>query len=192
VFNGSFQQVSLAGNFVDPNLPKKYAAFNIQNLGGKLYVTYARQDKSGDGLPDGGSGFVSVFDLNGNFLQRLAGKSHLDQPWGLAVAPSNFGAFSGALLVANHGSGRIAAFDPATGEFLGALRDERGRPVQIDGLWGLTFGNGVNRTGFGDLNALYFTAGPEDGREGLLGSLRAVTPAMPSDALTALQGEDES
>ena len=162
-----FAPATLAGNFTDPGIPKQYAPFNIQNLGGKLYVTYAKQDK--DGSLDGGNGFVSVFDLNGNFLMRLVSHGHLKAPWGLALAPAEFGDFGGALLVGNHGDGSINAFDPTTGAFLGKLRDEAGDPIRIDGLFGLAFGNGVTA---GDANALYFAAGPNGGEDGLFGSLR--------------------
>jgi uncharacterized protein (TIGR03118 family) len=172
VFSSTYAPTTLAGTFTDPGIPKQYAPFNIQNLGGKLYVTYAKQDK--DGNLDGGNGFVSVFDLSGNFLMRLVSHSHLNAPWGLALAPAGFGDFGGALIVGNHGDGSINAFDPATGAFLGKLRDEAGDPIRIDGLYGLAFGNG--RTA-GDANALYFAAGPNDGADGLFGSLRVVADA---------------
>ena len=125
VFNSTFAPVTPAGNFVDPNIPDRYAPFNIQNLGGKLYVTYARQDRDG-GLSDGGNGFVSVFDLNGNFIRRLVSNNHLKAPWGLSLAPAGFGEFGGALLVGNHGDGRIHAYNPNTGRFLGRLRGRAG------------------------------------------------------------------
>jgi uncharacterized protein (TIGR03118 family) len=114
---------------------------------------------------------VDVFDTSGHLLQRLILGNHLNAPWGLALAPANFGAFSNALLVGNFGDGQIHAFDPTSGRFLGELKDESGEPVAIDGLWGITFGNGV---GGGDRNALYFAAGPEDETHGLFGSLRLV------------------
>ncbi len=170
VFNATFQATTLAGNFTDPGIPDGYAPFNIQNLGGKLFVTYARQDNDGE-LAKGGNGFVSVFDTNGNFERRFASGGPLHAPWGLARAPADFGEFSNAVLVGNHGNGRIHAFDMATGALLGALRGESGGPVRIDGLWGLAFGNGVSA---GDRNALYFAAGPRGGLDGLFGSLRAV------------------
>jgi uncharacterized protein (TIGR03118 family) len=169
VFDANFAPATLTGTFHDPGVPDRFAPFNVQNLNGELYVTYAREDRSGDGLPDGGSGFVSVFDADGNFKRRLAARGPLDQPWGLALAPADFGDFGGAVLVGNHGDGRIHAFDPATGERLGQMREPNGRPLQIDGLWGLAFGNGVSA---GDRNALYFAAGPDDGAHGLFGSLR--------------------
>jgi uncharacterized protein (TIGR03118 family) len=177
VFNSTYAPTTLAGNFTDPGIPKQYAPFNAQNLGGTLYVTYAKQDK--DGNLDGGNGFVSAFDLNGNFLGRLVSHTHLKAPWGLALAPAGFGDFGGALLVGNHGDGSINAFDPDTGEFLGKLRDESGAPVRIDGLFGLAFGNGVTA---GDRNALYFAAGPNGGADGLFGSLRFVPTAAASVA----------
>jgi uncharacterized protein (TIGR03118 family) len=180
VFDAAFAPVSLAaGAFTDPKLPKGFAPFNIQNLGGTLYVTYARADKGPD-IDDLKGGVVSAFDFDGNFLRRIATQGHLDAPWGLALAPADFGNFGGALLVGNHGDGRINAYDPATGQFLGRLREEgHGRPIRIDGLFGLSFGNGVS---FGDRNALYFAAGPNDGTDGLFGSLRFVPDVAPSGA----------
>ncbi|MFC7449758.1 TIGR03118 family protein, partial [Rhodococcus daqingensis] len=95
----------------------------------------------------------------------------LNAPWGVALAPADFGALSGKLLVGNFaGAGRILAFDDGTGEFVDYLRDEAGDPVAVEGLWGLLFGNGES---LGDANALYFAAGPEDEKDGLFGALRA-------------------
>jgi uncharacterized protein (TIGR03118 family) len=159
VFNSSFGQVSSPGAFTDPNLPTGYAPFGIQNIGGKLYVTYAVQDVPGAGHDDvagPGNGIVDVFDTNGNFLQRLVSNGSLNSPWGLALAPSNFGQFSGDLLVGNFGDGTINAFDPTTGAFLGTLDDPNGNPIVIEGLWGLLFGNGGNG---GATDQLFFSAG---------------------------------
>lgn len=168
VFDGEFGEVTLSGDFTDPGIKAGFKPFNIQNLGGELYVTYAR-DTNNDGIPNGGNGFVSVFDTDGEFLRRVASGGVLNQPWGVALAPDDFGPFGGALLVGNHGNGKINAFDPETGVLLGVLRDADLEPIQIDGLWGLNFGNGVS---FGDRNALYFSAGPDGGANGLIGSLR--------------------
>ena len=185
VFNGSFQKVTPAGDFVDPGLHRLYKPFNIQNLDGKLYVTYAKAN-------GGGNGFVSVFDLEGNFLMRLASGGHLQEPWGLALAPEGFGDFGGAVLVGNHKDGSINAFAPSDGDFLGKLRDEAGEPIRIDGLFGLAFGNGVSA---GDEEALYFAAGPNGGADGLFGSLRFVDDAAGASVavhgLFADDGEDE-
>jgi uncharacterized protein (TIGR03118 family) len=179
VFDGTYAPVTPAGDFVDPNLPAGYLPYNIQNLGGKLYVTYARQVDA-DPEPDQGRGFISVFDTSGNFLDRLVSRGKLREPWGLAVAPANFGELSNALLVANHRDGRINAYDPTTGAFIDRLRDANDEPVRIDGLYGLHFGNGRIA---GDLNALYFTAGPDGGAHGLFGSLR-VAPAVAARGAT--------
>jgi uncharacterized protein (TIGR03118 family) len=176
VFDSNFSLTTLAGNFTDPNIPSGFAPFNIQNLGGKLYVTYAKLDAGGhDDVPGPGNGFVDVFDLNGNFLQRLISNGPLNSPWGLALAPSNFGDFSNKLLVGNFGDGLINAFDPGTGAFLGQIQDDKSNPIVIEGLWGLKFGNDGNG---GDSHTLYFTAGiPGDGMvedHGLFGSLTPV------------------
>jgi len=157
VFNSSFGQVSVPGAFTDPNLPAGYAPFNIQNIGGKLYVTYALQDGSKhDDVSGAGHGFVDVFDTNGNLLQRLVSQGDLNSPWGLAVAPTGFGDFGGDLLVGNFGDGTINVYNDSTGAFVATLSDSNGDPIVDLGLWGLTFGNG----GSGGSKAnLYFTAG---------------------------------
>jgi len=162
----------LDGSFSDPNIPNSYSTFNIQSIGGKLYVTYAQQShKEPDEETDRGSGFVDVFDTSGHLLQRLIQGNHLKSPWGIALAPENFGAFSHALIVGNFADGQLHAFDPDSGKYLGEMKNENGKPVVIDGLWGITFGNGGNG---GDKNALYFAAGIQDETHGLFGSLRAV------------------
>ena len=171
VYDKNFHLVHFDGSFTDPNIPNSYSSFNIQNLGGKLYVTYAQQShKEPDEETDNGSGFVDVFDTSGHLLQRLILGNHLNAPWGLALAPGNFGPFSDALLIGNFGNGHVQAFDPANGHFLGQLNDESGKPIVIDGLWAITFGNGVTA---GDRNALYFAAGPNDETHGLFGSITA-------------------
>ena len=171
VFDGSFAPVTVPGGFTDPNLPAGLAPFNIQNIGGKLYVTYAKQDaaKKND-VSGAGNGAVNVFDLQGNMLQRIAAGGPLNSPWGVAIAPANWGAFGGALLVGNFGDGKINAFDLKTGNALGALQDATGKPIVIQGLWATIFGNG--RTA--DNNTLYFTAGPSFGdnkNHGLYGGI---------------------
>jgi len=123
-----------------------------------------------------------VFDTDGNMVRRLASGGSLNSPWGMALAPGDFGDFSNALLVGNFGDGAINAFDPVSGAFLGALTDTQGSPLVIDGLWGLEFGNGASA---GPTNSLYFTAGPGGEAHGLFGSLQAV-PEPGSLALLAL------
>ena len=172
VYDKTFHIVTLDGSFSDRNIPNSYSIFNIQNLGGKLYVTYAQQNhKEPDEETDRGSGFLDVFDTSGHLLQRLVQGNHLRAPWGMALAPSKFGAFSNALIVGNFGDGQLHAFDPESGKYLGEMKHESGKPIVIDGLWGITFGNGGNG---GDRNALYFAAGPDDETHGLFGSLRSL------------------
>jgi uncharacterized protein (TIGR03118 family) len=176
VFNSSFGTTSLSGNFTDPNLPSGYAPFGIKNLGGKIYVTYAQQ--SGipgdiDEVHGAGLGVVDVFDTSGNLLDRVASGGTLNAPWGLALAPSNFGAFSNDLLVGNFGDGTINAFDPTSFAFEGQLLDVNGNPISIDGLWDLNFGNGANA---GLKNSLYFSAGLNDEADGLVGFLHVPEP----------------
>jgi uncharacterized protein (TIGR03118 family) len=174
VYDGMFHAATLDGSFSDPNIPNSYSIFNVQNIGGKLYVTYAQQShKEPDEETDRGSGFVDVFDTSGHLLQRLIEGNHLRAPWGIALAPANFGAFSNALIVGNFGDGQLHAFDADSGKYLGEMKNESGQPIVIDGLWGITFGNGGNG---GDKNALYFAAGIQDETHGLFGSLRAVNP----------------
>src|SRR5262249_32442787 len=149
VIDGQFQLVDPGtngfGTFTDPNLPQGFAPFNIQNLGGKLYVTYAKQDATATRDVAGpGNGFIDVFDTSGHLLQRLVSGGALNSPWGLALAPSNFGSFSNDLLVGNFGDGTINAYNPTTGAFVGQMLDDNGNAVQIGGLWGLQFGNGVS------------------------------------------------
>jgi uncharacterized protein (TIGR03118 family) len=185
VFDSTFASTALAGSFIDPTLPSGFAPFNIQNLGGKLYVTYAKQDAAGhDDVAGPGNGFVDVFDLDGSLLQRLISNGPLNSPWGLALAPGDFGDFSNDLLVGNFGDGTINAFDPMTGTFLGTMVDKNGNPIVIEGLWGLRFGNDGNG---GDSDTLYFTAGiPGDGAvedHGLFGSLKPAEVPEPTTIL---------
>jgi uncharacterized protein (TIGR03118 family) len=163
---------ALSGMFTDPNLPSGYAPFNIQNLGGSLYVTYALQDpNTGDDVAGPGHGYVDVFDTSGNLLRRLISGGVLDSPWGVALAPADFGEFSNELLVGNFGDGLINAFDPLTGALLGTLKDGKGNTISIDGLWALGVGNGAAA---GATSELFFTAGPNGETDGLFGKLASV------------------
>jgi uncharacterized protein (TIGR03118 family) len=168
VFNSSFAPTTLAGSFTDPNLPAGYAPYNIQNIGGDLYVEYA---EVGTGGPDVGAGlgFVDVFDTNGNFLQRLISNGTLNAPWGVTLASASFGSFSNDLLVGNFGNGTINAFNPTTGVYVGTIDGPGGTPLVNSGLWALEFGNG--NTGSSP-NTLYFTAGIDNQAEGLFGEIQ--------------------
>jgi uncharacterized protein (TIGR03118 family) len=174
VFDKNFNPT---GSFTDGMIPAGFAPFNVQNIGGKLYVAFAKPDPmTGRSVPGPGNGFVDVFDANGNVLQRLiAGTpvnpgSPLNSPWAMVLAPANFGDFSNDLLVGNFGDGRINAFNPTTGAFLGTVTDTVGNPLTIPGLWGMTFGNGTTA---GNPSTLYFSAGPGGEMHGLLGSLQS-------------------
>ena len=170
VFDGGFRRLA-AGGFVDPSLPAGYAPFGIQALGGRIYVAYAKQDaQAHDDVSGAGLGLIDVFDTAGIFVKRLATGGSLNAPWGMALAPANFGAFSNALLVGNFGDGRINAFDPSNGQFLGTLSQPGGGPIVIDGLWGIAFGNGLNSQ---PVNTLFFAAGPGGEAHGLYGRIDA-------------------
>jgi uncharacterized protein (TIGR03118 family) len=168
VFDSTFKPVRLGGAFADPNLPAKFAPFNIQNIGGQLFVAYAKRGSSGDEVHAASTGLVDVFNTNGKLIRRFTSGGKLNAPWGLALAPANFGKFSNSILVGNFGDGRISAFNAKTGKFQGQLAEFGSGPVVIDGLWGLAFGNGKGGT---IKNALYFTAGPFDESHGLYGRL---------------------
>jgi len=171
VWGPGFAPVTLAGSFSDPAVPSGYAPFNIWNINNNLYVEYAKQSATGPLDVQGpGNGYVSIFDQNGNLLQHVISNGPLNSPWGVAIAPASWGAFGGALLVGNFGDGRINAFNPTTGAFLGALQDSTGNPIAISGLWALLFGTGTKA----DANTLYFGAGIPQGSSiprGLLGSI---------------------
>jgi uncharacterized protein (TIGR03118 family) len=177
VFNSSFTQVVPSGNFIDPSLPTSYEPFNIQAIGGLLYVEYTN---TADARALG-SGAVSVFDANGNFVQELIGPGgQLDDPWGVVMAPSIFGAYSGDLLVGNFGNGEINAFNPTTGAYLGTLDGPGGTPLVNQDLWALA----VSPTA---PNAVYFTAGINGQTDGLFGDI-VVSPEPGSVALVGLGG----
>ena len=169
VFDKSFHPSSVPGGFKDPLIPPGYAPFGIQNLGGDLYVTYAKQDDTRhDNVSGRGFGYVSVFTANGQLIRHIAPQGQLNAPWGLALAPAEFGEFSNRLLVGNFGDGAILAFDLHSGRYVGKLRKGDGKPLKIDGLWGLQFGNGLLNQGVG---SLYFAAGPSEESQGLYGRI---------------------
>jgi uncharacterized protein (TIGR03118 family) len=174
VFDSHFRQVHLAGSFTDPNLPAGFAPFGIKNLNGILFVTYAKQDAARhDDVAGLGNGFIDEFDTSGNLIGRFASQGTLDSPHGLAVAPADFGAFGNALLVGNFGNGRINAFDLHTGKFLGQLSDAGGHPITNVGIWGMTFGDGAGGT---RTTTLYFVAGIDGEKDGLLGAISLARP----------------
>ena len=175
VFDASFALVTGADAFVDSDLPSGYAPFGVQTIGSRVFVTYAKQGPDAvDEIHGQGKGFVDAYDTSGTLLARVAQHGQLDAPWGLALAPANFGRFSGDLLVGNFGDGQINAYaEMANGRFehRGELRDASGKSLSIDGLWALQFGHGAPNNG--PTNTLFFTAGPNDESAGLFGSITA-------------------
>ena len=175
--------LNLVSSFTDGTLPAGYAPFGIENIGGKLFVTFAIQNaEKHDDVAGPGNGFVDVFDLNGNRLQQFAANGTLNSPWGLALAPHGFGEFSDAVLVGNFGDGRINAFAPDTGAFLGQLTDVRGNVIAINSLWALKFntlpnvppGHDNHDPDTADGLVLYFTAGIGGESHGLFGIIKPV------------------
>lgn len=173
VFDNQFRPTGVGGDFTDPNIPAGFAPFDIANINGKLYVTYAKQDAAKhDDVAGAGNGFVDVFNTNGQLLQRLISNGPLNSPWGITMAPENFGKFGNDLLVGNFGDGHINAFNPHTGAFLGTLTDPLGNPITIGGLWSLKFGNGGQA---GPTTTLFFSAGIGGENHGLFGELQVVS-----------------
>ncbi len=175
VYDGAFALQHWAGAFTDPGLPAGFAPFGIQNLAGKIYVTYAKQDADAeDEIAGPGLGYVSAFATDGSFLGRVASGGSLNAPWGLAMAPGGWERFGGDLLVGNFGDGRINGYAPTAGgwEDRGHLKLTNHRPLVVDGLWGIGFGNGG---GAGPLTSLYFAAGPDDEAHGSFGSITMPT-----------------
>lgn len=170
VFDSTYAPVTLgASALLDPTLPADFAPFNVQVLGGKLYVTYAKRAPAAVRETTGaGLGYVSLFNLDGSFVRRVASTGALNAPWGLALAPASFGPFGSALLVGNFGDGRITAFDATTGAQLGQISDANNIPLAISGLWGLAFGNDA---GAGKSTQLYLTAGLQGETHGLFAAI---------------------
>jgi uncharacterized protein (TIGR03118 family) len=171
--DGTFTAIGTAGGFEDNSIPDDYCPFGIQAIGGSIFVTYALRGGEDD-IAGVSHGFVREFDTDGNLVAKVASHGTLNSPWGLAMAPANFGAFSGCLLVGNFGDGLINAYCVgANGRFQpgGRLRQGGGHEIHIDGLWGIGFGNGA---GSGPTNVLYYAAGPDDESNGAFGKIEFV------------------
>lgn len=172
VYNGAFTRVPSTG-FVDAQLPPDYVPFGIQNVGGNIVVTFAhRLPGSTDEDHGSGFGYVDVFDDQGTLLLRLEHGSFMNAPWGIAMAPGDFGPFSHRLLIGNFGNGKIHAFNAVSGKHVGMLLNTNGNPLEILGLWALSFGSDAGRSGLA--TELFFTAGPHDESDGLFGKLTAI------------------
>jgi len=166
MFDGSF---NLVKSFDDPAIPKNFAPYGIQTINGQIWVTFTALNK-------GQSGFVDVFDTEGNLVKHSAVHGPLHSPWGIALAPADFGPMSNAILISNNISrGRINAFNPETGQFLGPLRDANGKAIEVDNIWALQFGQDAAANANGAHNQLFFTAGPNGYANGLFGVI-AVGP----------------
>ena len=151
VYDGNFNLVT---SFTDPAIPAGFAPFGIQDIGGKVFVSFA--STSG-----GTGGYIDIFDESGTFLRHFTHGSPLNQPWGFAVAPATFGPLSKTLLISNNAAaGTINGYSPTTGKLVGTMMNSAGKPVAIDGLWGIEFGGGTSANG--QKNQLFFTAGPND------------------------------
>jgi len=173
VFDAKFHPVNRSSAFTDSRLPNNYAPFGIQNVGGNIVVTFAhRAPGSLDEDHGAGLGYVDVFDLTGRLLLRLQHTPALNAPWGIAQAPGDFGVFSHRLLIGNFGDGFLYAYNAVSGKLEGQLMDAAGGPIWVDGLWAISFGG--NSTNNGMLNELFFTAGPNDESDGILGKLSPV------------------
>ncbi len=173
VYDLNFKRVHLDDDaFEDERLPEGFAPFNVQNIGGNLYVAYAKQDSEKEDEVDGpGLGYVDVFSPRGRLLHRLQSGPWFNAPWGMTQAPTDFGIYSHDILIGQFGSGEILVFDPVTGRFKGKLLDAKNMPITIDGLWSIVFASG---TLSGPATSLYFTAGIDHEQHGLFGNIMAV------------------
>jgi uncharacterized protein (TIGR03118 family) len=188
VYDTDFEPVKFdEDEFADDQIPRDFAPFNVQNIGGNLYVAYAKQNQTKTFVDFGaGLGFVDVFSPRGRLLMRLEHGDWLNAPWGLTLAPTDFGTFSHKVIVGQFGSGEILAFDAITGRFEGKFKDANNSVISINGLWALAFGDGVPTSDPPNQpdNALFFTAGPNLGNDGLFGTLTPVTAEL-------TQGDDQ-
>ena len=182
-FDTNFSPVKLrAGAFRDHRLSDKFVPFNVQNIGGNLYVAFAKQNAAKNFVDFGADlGTVDVFSPEGDVLLQLQRGSWFNAPWGLVQASTDFGTFSHSIIVGQFGSGEILAFDAVTGQFQGKLEDQNSNPISIPGLWALTFGAGNANSGAP--NQLFFSAGIDQGKGGLFGFLSPVTADL-------IQGND--
>ncbi len=193
VYDANFQAVHLPHSAFDPDadddghgdghgedrIPRGFAPFNIQNIGGSLFVTYAKQDADRhDDVAGDGNGFVEIFTPGGKHIGHLDHGAWLNSPWGVVWTPRDFGEFSNTILVGNFGSGKIAAFNGFTYKFIGFMKAPDDSILTIDGLWMLAFGNGAAA---GPSTTLYFTAGPEHESRGLFGTLTPLAAEQDGD-----------
>jgi len=183
VLDRNFNLTSLSGSFTDPTLPAGFAPHGIHVIGNQIYVAYAMQDGAKhDATPGVGLGQVDIFDINGNFVKTFAAGGILNAPWGVVATPATFGTFPNAILVGNFGDGTIHGFNTFTGRHEDMMIDDTtGQALVIDELWAISFGGG-SVTNDGPTNTLYFTAGPNEEANGLLGTLTANSADQPGNS----------
>jgi uncharacterized protein (TIGR03118 family) len=170
-YTGLFDPLGIPEAFIDTTLPAGYAPFNIQVIGGQVFVTYALQNAAKNGPVVGpGNGIVDIYELDGSFVKRFVSHAQLNAPWGVAKAGAGFGTFSNDILIANFGDGTINAFNPTTGAFVGQIKNATGSAIVNPGLRGIVFG----ASGTGNPNTLYFTSGVA-GQPSLFGAISATT-----------------
>jgi len=158
VYDGTFTFVK---SFTDSKIPKGFVVFNVQDIDGQLYVAYAN-------AAGGGGGYIDIFQEDGTFVKQFTHGKPLNQPWGFAIAPKNFGPLSNTLLISNNtNTGTINGFNLKTGKFVGTIKTSAGKAITINQLWGIEFGGGTANNG--KTNQLYFTAGPGNNADGLFG-----------------------
>ena len=180
VYDTNFKRLRLSEElFDDDRIPRNFAPFNVQNVGGSLLVTYAKQDSlRHDDVAGDGNGFVEIFTASGQHIGHLEHGPWLNSPWGAVWTSRDFGAFSNSILIGNFGSGKIAAFNGFTHEFVGFVKNPDDSTLAIDGLWSLTFGNNATA---GSSTTLFFSAGPDKEQHGLFGSLMPVETEQTGD-----------
>jgi len=169
MFDGNF---NLVQSFGDPAVPSNFSVFGVQDINGMVYVTYA--------VPNVGSGgYVDIFQENGTFVKTLTHSEFLNQAWGIALAPSNFGPLSNTLLISNNSvDGNIFGFDPVTGKLVGTIRDQNGKQIILNNLWGIAFGGGTANNGA--TNELFVTVGQGIGTAELAGTFASIVYSPPT------------
>ncbi|MBZ5665538.1 MAG: TIGR03118 family protein [Acidobacteriia bacterium] len=162
VYDGTFK---FAKSFTDTALPAGFAPLNVQDIGGQLYVAFAAQSGAA-------GGYIDIYNEDGTFVKTLIHGKPLNQPFGFAMAPSNFGPLSNTLLISNNtNSGTINGFDPTTGALVGTIRNAAGKKLVFNQIWGIEFGGGTAANG--NTNQLFYTAGPKNNLNGVFGVINA-------------------
>jgi uncharacterized protein (TIGR03118 family) len=176
VFDNQWKDVTSSYHFQVPATVGDLHVYNVLDLGGHLFVAYAKFDVNGDEgqeeVDEPGLGHIVEYNEDGMLVRDFKDQGKLNAPWGMVIAPSTFGAFASDLLVANFGDNNIVAFDPKNGEYIDSLHDSDGKPLPVEGVWALTFGNGVS---LGDAKALYYSAGPNKQFDGVFGRINVAS-----------------